>query len=190
MNTIFLALESLLTRYLNLHKAERDSLPTAQFEEPWPSPCVISTLESDEAPGSSNIQLWRPVKREADNIFADLEKALERPFHTDIRQFYGSFWSNGICVERDDINFSLIQVWNEEDQEQLKENLLGHAFARIKGRLPLTFFIGCTGGNDMLCLDNDSGQVVLEKPGRKAHKVLSPTLETFLLSLQPTLDTY
>jgi SecY interacting protein Syd len=187
MNGTALALEALFTRYINLFKIEKNSLPSVEFDPPWPSPCSLNINKNIE---QDSIQLWRPVERKNYQIFDDLEKALEVNFRDDLKQFYGSFWSNGICVEREDINFSLIQIWNEEDQEQLKENMLGHAFAKLKSRLPLSYFIGCTHGNDVICIEHESGEVVLEKPGRKAHNTLAPSIEEFLLSLNPTLDNY
>lgn len=186
MNTIYLALDALFIRYLNLVKTETNALPSVNFTPRWPSPCDVKT----DIPEQNNVSYWKPSPREDLTIFAELEKALEITFREDFKQFYGSFWSNGICVEREDINFSLIQIWNEEDQEKLKENMLGHAFAKLKSKHPLNYFIGCTFGDDIICLDHESGEVVLERPGRKAHKVLSPSLEVFLLSLSPTLDEY
>ena len=188
MNACFLALEALFIRYTNLYKEQPNSLPYVEFDSPWPSPC--SVLTDTNSTNETTVTYWKPVSRKQFDLFNDLEKALEITFHEDIKTFYGSFWSNGICVERNDINFNLIQIWNEEDQEQLKENILGHAFAKIKAKLPLTFFIGCTFGDEVVSLDQESGQIVLEKPGRKAHKVLAPSLESFLLTLTPTSDTY
>jgi len=194
MNAIYLALDALFTRYLNIVKEETNTLPSVQFDPPWPSPCDVTPEEPIESEGKDKIQdnlsYWKPVSRINHDLFDELEKALELSFRDDFKQFYGSFWSNGICVEREDINFSLIQIWNEEDQEKLKENILGHAFAKLKSKQPLSYFIGCTFGDDTVCIDHESGDVVLEKPGRKAHKVLAPSLEAFLLSLHPTLDEY
>jgi SecY interacting protein Syd len=183
MTPTFLALEALLTRYVNLYRDDNDlNLPNLEVEKPWPSSCVVEEVD--------NYIYWKPVQKSDTSLFNDLEQALEVKFHDDLITFYGSFWSNGICVEREDINFSLIQTWNEDDLEQLKENILGHCFAKIKAKLPLTFFIGCTYGEDVVTLDQETGQVLLEKPGRKAHKVLSPDLETFLITLDPTTDLY
>ena len=193
MNAIYLALDALFTRYLNLVKEETNDLPSVNFDPPWPSPCDVKQEEignevEDEKKGS--LSYWQPASRINHGLFNELEKALELSFRDDFKQFYGSFWSNGICVEREDINFSLIQIWNEEDEAHLKENLLGHAFAKIKARLPLTFFIGCTYGDEVICLDQETGNIVLEKPGRLAHKILAPSLEAFLLSISPTTDLY
>jgi len=190
MTPTFLALEALLTRYTNLYLNEPEKAPMVSFESEWPSPCIIKKPDESRNLNTENTFYWKPVNRGERDLFEPLEQALEIRFHKDIKCFYGSFWSNGICVERDDINFSLIQLWNEEDQEQLKENMLGHAFAKIKAKLPLTFFIGSTFGEDVVSLEHESGQIVLEKPGRKPHKVLAENLEAFLLTLNPTKDTY
>lgn len=183
MNRIRLALDALLTRHLNLFKNENDyDLPSAVFEAPWPSPCIQEQV--------GNTSYWRHQHKSETDLFKGIEEALELRLHQDIKEFYGNFWSNGICVEHDDVDFSLIQTWNEEDQETLRENIFGHCFAKLKGRLPLTLFIGCTQTNEVVCLDNDTGQIVLERPGKRAHKILADNLEAFIISLSPTTEAY
>lgn len=184
MNDCYLALEALLTRYINLFSEDEKGLPYLEFQHAWHSECVI---DQGMAEGS---YFWKPTKRQQPISFKEMESALELPFHPDLHIFYGSFWSNGICVDRHDINFNLIQIWNDEDEQMLKENLLGHAFAKIKAKLPLSFFIGCTNGNEVICLEQESGHIVLEKPGNKAHRILANDLQSFLISLQPTKDSY
>lgn len=184
MDDTFLALEALLTRYTNLFAETNEALPYVEFDSAWPSECVVTKGIQP------NSYFWKPKTREDNAFFSELETALEFKFHKAITTFYGSFWSNGICVERDDINFCLIQNWNEEDEKQLKENILGHVFAKLKSKLPVTYFIGCTFGDEVICLDHESGNIILERPGFKAHKVLSNDLASFLISLQPTTDRY
>ena len=184
MDDTYLALDALLTRYTNLFTETVEALPYVEFDSAWPSECVVKKACLE------NSYYWKPKKRADKLIFSELEDALEFKFHKDVLAFYGSFWSNGICVERDDINFSLIQSWNDEDEKQLKENMLGHIFAKLKSKLPVTYFIGCPFGDEVICLDHETGNIVLEKPGFKAHKVLSKDLASFLISLQPTIDKY
>lgn len=186
MDPIFLALDALFRRYLNLYQLENQRLPSVAFDPPWPSPCT--DIDGNE-PGET-VLFWRPIERKASGLFTSIESALEMKFHPDLDAFYGAFWSNGLSVEFNDLPFNLIQIWNEEDQENLKQNLLGHAFAKRKNRLPMTLFIGATSGNDVICVDQESGQVVLEKPGYKAHEVLAENLEAFLIGLKPTMDDY
>jgi SecY interacting protein Syd len=195
MNKSALALDSLLTRYENLYKdTNKLGLPSLCLEEPWPSPCIIETTAEtvDDLTTKTNEQthFWQHTVKNMDNIFVDLERALELDFHPDIHTFYATFWSNGIRVEHSDVDFALIQTWNEEDQENLKENILGHCFAKMKARLPLTVFIGCTDSNEIISIENESGSIVLERPGRKAHKILAQNLESFLLELNPTTEPY
>ena len=186
MNQIFLALDALFTRHLNQLHQETGMLPTVAFDPPWPSQCTqeSSTIQPDGR------QQWRPIERKVEAIFSNLEQALEITFHADIKHYYGAFWSNGLCVEFQDLAFNLIQIWNEEDEEQLKENMLGHLFAKQKNKLPLSYFIGCTDGDEVVCLNHDTGEIVLERPGQKAHKVLANNLEEFLIALKPSSDSY
>ncbi len=197
MNNIELALDSLLTRYLNLVRQEKGSYPWVNFDPPWPSPCSdnfeAEHNDQNNKRGNSQddlIRYWRPIERGDLSLFENLESALERNFPDEIKQFYGSFWSNGICVVHDQLEFNLIQIWNEEDESSLKENMLGHLFAKLKNKLALNYFIGCTDGNEVICVDDESKQVVLERPGKKAHQILAKDLESFLLALQPSLADY
>lgn len=184
MSDISLALEALFTRYVNLFSENSPALPCVEFDEAWPSECVVS------AGDKAGAYFWKPTKRLSTLSLSELEKVLEITFPEALYQYYGSFWSNGICVERDDINCSLIQIWNEDDEGRLKENILGHVFAKMKAKLPLTFFIACTYGDDVICLDHETGNIVLEKPGYAATKILAPDLASFLISLQPLKDNY
>lgn len=183
MSNISLALEALLTRFVNLFSEDPNACPYVEFESDWPSECIVSK-------DKKGCYFWKPAERKEAISFSELEAALEITFPTELLDFYGSFWSNGICVERDDINLSLIQIWNDEDEQQLKENMLGHVFAKIKGKLPLTYFIGCTFSDEVICLDSETGNIVLEKPGYSASRILSSDLESFLNSLQPLKDSY
>lgn len=186
MNNIFLALDTLFTRYLNLVRDETGNLPKAEFDPPWPSPCMVEAQEVGQDAGV----FWRPTSRDASGIFEGLESAMGWPFRPEISQFYGAFWANGICVQHGDLCFDLIQIWNEEDEENLKENMLGHLFAKKKNRLPFSFFMGSASGNNVIALEQESGHVVLEKPGYKAHQILAENLEQFLLNLDPTTELY
>lgn len=185
MEPIFLALDSLFTRYVNLYTAD-NTFPLAHFNPPWPSSCIIE----DEVPAQKNAVYWRPKERKHFTLFDDLENGFEFAFPDELKAYYGSFWANGICVEHPDLFFNLIQIWNEEDEAQLKENMLGHVFAKIKNKQPITFFIGCTDGNDIISLDKESGEIVIEKPGYKAHTKLSDSLEKLLLELTPNTEDY
>jgi SecY interacting protein Syd len=183
------ALNQLLERFLTKHKAAHDSLPYVEFNPPWPSLCTETTEDKNED-STSNKLFWHPVKREQSELFISLEKGLEFDFPSELNSFYGSFWSNGICVNFEELKLQLIQIWNEEDEEHLKHNILGHCYARLKGKLPLSYFIGSSDCDEVLSLSHETGEVLLERPGKKAHRVLADSLPKFLALCEPNLEDY
>lgn len=184
MSALLLNLDAFMTRFVQNHKLQNESLPTCDFDPPWPSHCT--ELEDNE--GLEPPRFWRPVKRGTTGLFESLEQALELTFHQDVDAFYGAYWSDGIAVVHQDFHFNLLQLWNEEDQDNLKENMLGHLFAKRKNRLAPSYFIGCTDGDEVIAIDHETGAIVLERPGRKPHQTLASSLEQLLLELQPDLS--
>ena len=179
------ALGLLLHRFIELsHKLDL-SLPKVEYDESWGSECIV-----DVKPDENGLVQWQPVIRTPENIFSHMETALGVKFHPDITSFYSHYWSDGIVVSHDSGEMSLIQIWNAEDEEMLKQNLLGHAFAKQKNRLPLTLFIGCTYHDEVIAIDNNSGHVVLEKAGFAAHETIANSVSEFLGQLTPTLKPY
>ncbi len=180
------ALQNLFEQFIALSEKINNSLPLITWDEEWVSECVLANTSSDEH-GKAK---WQPVARPYTNVFSSLENALELKFHPDIVSFYNSFWSDGLIASHPRGEVSLIQIWNQQDEEMLKENLLGHAFAKIKNRLPITVFIGCTSDDQIIAIDNESGEVVLERPGYAAHETLAKNVAEFINILTPTLKEY
>ena len=184
MSPVFLALDALVNRFVNAYKLSQNTLPPVDFDVPGDSPCV----DLPENEGHATPLFWRPVERGETDLFAGLEKGLEREIPQDLSTYYGAFWSNMVRVRfQDGDEFELIQLWNEDDEERLKENMLGHVFAKRKNRLDENFFIACNDNNEVACMDLKSGSIVLEKPGFAPHRILAPNLESFLLSLEPVV---
>ncbi|WP_250657626.1 SecY-interacting protein [Alkalimarinus coralli] len=179
------AIESLLDRFIALSLKIDLSLPKVEWDKNWTSECIV-----DPTPDNHGLVQWKPAVRGESRIFSALEGALETTFHPDINRYYGHYWSDGIVVSHETGEMSLIQIWNSQDEEMLKQNLLGHAFAKKKNRLPLTLFIGCTQDDQIIAIDNASGNIVLEKPGFAAHQTIATDLEAFLGSVTPTLKAY
>ena len=65
-------------------------------------------------------------------LFEGLEKALELEIHSDIKAYYNRYWSDPIPARFEDGDLSLLFVWNDEDFERLRGNLIGHAMAKHK----------------------------------------------------------
>ncbi len=166
-----------LTRYPRLDEP---------FDPEWRSPCEISEPFLD--PRGERRVLWRPRRRAAgSDDFQGLERALEAPIHPAVKGYYGRYWSGGLEAEAADGHVSLLLLWNDQDTDRLVQNLIGHALEKRRARRPLTVFFACTEPDSELFLsvDNDSGQVLLEAPGRKPLRVVAESLAGFLSHLTP-----
>jgi SecY interacting protein Syd len=156
--------------------------PAIVFNEDWPSLCY------DRQANTGDTVTWRPARQLSSNdMFARITDALEEEVHQDVIDFYSRHWSDPLpahCVEGD---LSLIQVWNEEDLERLRSNLIGHALSKRQQKRPLTFFIACPEPDDsyFISVDNFSGEVLLEIPGKPPIRKLADNLTDFINSLTP-----
>ena len=151
----------------------------------WRSPCEVG--EPHAWPDGTQVVRWRPVARRYAEDFAGLENALETTIHPDIKAYYGAFWSGGLEARASEGHVSLILLWNPADADRLVENLIGHAMAKQRARAPFSVFFACTEANSELFLtvENDSGRVLLERPGRKPLRTVAESLAAFLSELEP-----
>ena len=134
-----------------------------------------------------NLIAWRPVPQTPTVDFSGLENALETSIHPDIVEYFSSFWSSTIEGKSIEGHASLIQLWNQEDFDRLIENFIGHALAKRQLKEPLTLFIATTEADSeyFLSIDNATGAVLLEEPGRPPLRQVEDNLETFLRRLTP-----
>ena len=171
-------LESFVTKLTELQPEP----PTIPFNSEWPSACYLE-------PGADNQPVgWRPTKQVASNdMFSRLEEALDEAIHPDIVAFYTSYWSDPLPATCEHGELSLIQVWNEEDMERLRSNLIGHCLSKRQQKRPLTFFFACPepDENYFISLDNFSGEIWLEAPGKPPIRKLADSMAEFLQSVEP-----
>lgn len=174
------ALERLIGRYLESCRRSGASLPVQEYDPRWPSACQVGE------PDASGMIRWKPQPRDRVADFSGLERALDVAIHADIKAFYGSYWGSPMELEAQEGGVTLIQIWNEEDFERLIENILGHALAKQRIGAALTIFIACTDeGELMLSVENDTGHVVLEEPGRPPIRQVAASLAELLERLDP-----
>ncbi|WP_281400949.1 SecY-interacting protein Syd [sulfur-oxidizing endosymbiont of Gigantopelta aegis] len=112
-----------------------------------------------------------------------LEKALDTEIRPEIKLFFSHYWSDQIDTIFQQGNLTLLFVWNSADMDRLIENQIGHALGKLRNKQTLTFFIACTDSDYMISVENDSGQVVLERPGYPVEKVLASDLNQFINEL-------
>lgn len=133
---------------------------------------------------------WRPVAQSPKVCFDGLAHALELDIHPDICSFYSCYWSGTLGATSQEGPLSLIQLWNEEDFDRLIANLIGHAMAKQRLKQPYTVFFANTDpdGELFLSIDNTSGAILLEEPGRAPIKTVESDIQTFLARLKPDLS--
>ena len=185
--TVTEALDSFIEQYLKTYPRLEDV-----HDPRWRSPCEISEPYRD-ADGTDRI-VWRPLKRIhpiTPNDFSRLERALELEIHPDLKSYYGRYWSGGLEAEAPQGHVSLLFLWNGEDVIRLTENLVGHALAKRRSRSTYSVFFACTEEDSELFLsvENESGQILLERPGYKPLRTVASSLAEFLDSLVPAPTT-
>lgn len=155
-----------------------------EFDANWRSSCEIG--EPLDLEGVPAIE-WRPQFRQNADDFSGLEHAFETEIHPSIKDYYGSYWSGGLEGTFDEGHVSLMFLWNDEDRDRLIDNLIGHALAQKKSRSPLSIFFACTDASSAyyLTVNNATGEVQLELPGRKPIRTVESSLSKFLDRLTP-----
>lgn len=175
------ALDSFMDRALAVQ--ENDWF-VAPFDADWRSACELeNAVDGDQS-------RWRPVLQPTPVDFRHLENALEFPIHDDIKTYYGRYWAGAMDARSTEGHVSLIQLWNYDDYERLIANLIGHALSKKKARDGFTVFFATTDPDSelFLSIDNETGNILLEEPGKSPLREVEGDIARFLDRLTP-LDT-
>ncbi|MDG0999555.1 MAG: SecY-interacting protein Syd [Pseudomonadales bacterium] len=185
MGSIQLALSELIDNALRLTD---EGVFYAEYDQEWRSPCELPAFENKNRTQAPELVAWRPVPQTPPVDFSGLENALETTIHPDIVEYFSSFWSSTIEAKSIEGHASLIQLWNQGDFDRLVENFIGHALAKRQLKEPLTLFIATTEADSeyFLSINNATGAVLLEEPGRPPLRQVEDSLETFLRRLTPS----
>ena len=170
------ALTEFIDATLNIAES---GLLSSPFDTDWRSP---SELHHD-----SDLTYWKPVRQQAPVSFEGLSHALELEIHADIKAYYASYWSGTLEADSSEGRVSLIQLWNAEDFDRLIANLIGHAMVKQKSRQGFTVFFANTDPDTelFLSIDNSSGAILLEEPGKPPLRQVETDIHTFLRRLKP-----
>ncbi|MBA6415989.1 SecY-interacting protein [Colwellia sp. 6M3] len=167
--------------YLQAYQHRFEHLPITHQVEDWPSPCEQGIHEEE-------FSLWHPIKLEETLTFNNVEAALEVTIHHDIKQYFTTMYSDSLdasCAEGD---LSLLFAWSAEDFARLQENIIGHILMKTKLKQKLTIFFATTDDdNHIISLDNDTGEIWVEKVGCEPHKKIADTLVEFISQLEPRI---
>ena len=175
-------------KYSQHHIEHSGHLPTMEYDEHWKSTCEVGTYDDDHI-------LWQPVAMDSEQIdmidsatlsFANVESALDLKLHQDIKTYYTTIFSGEIEAECDEGKLSLLFAWNKDDFDRLQENIIGHILMKQKLKQAETVFFAVTDEEDMIiAVDNNNGEVWVERVGCKPHKKLSDSLSDFIKQLSP-----
>ncbi|MFT4797499.1 MAG: SecY interacting protein Syd [Candidatus Azotimanducaceae bacterium] len=176
MNTVKPALSDFIRRSLD---TTNNNYFSHEADPEWRSACELETIGEQSH--------WRPIEQTTTLSFAGLANAAEIPIHPDIQHFYSSFWSGSLQGKTDEGPLSLIQLWNEEDFERLVENLVGHLFMKMRSKQPFTVFFATTEEDSelFLSIDNATGRILLEEPGKPPIREVDKDIAAFLNRLEP-----
>ena len=158
-----------------------NQLLSSPYDPDWRSPCEVKS--------EGELTYWRPVEQSPMVDFSGLANALETEIHPDICQYYGAYWSGTLEAESVEGRVSLIQLWNPEDFDRLITNLIGHAMMKQRQGQVLSVFIANTEPDSelFLSIDNESGAVLLEEPGKPPIRKVDDDIWSFMARLQPKL---
>jgi len=163
-------------------------LPIIEHDELWISPCELDAHDESH-------NYWQPVTVKSaqktngvsDELsFNNVESALELKLHQDIKTYFTTIFSGDIEAKCLDGQLSLLFAWNSEDFERLQENIIGHILMKQRLKQDETVFFAVTDEEDMIIsINNNNGEVWVERVGCKPHKKLSDSLDSFIKQLTP-----
>ena len=174
--------------YSQYHIEQFGHLPIVEHDEEWLSPCELGSHDT-------NHNYWQGVEIKNEQLsdtkeealtFANVESALNIELHPDIKIYFTTIFSGDIEAKCDEGDLSLLFAWNKEDFERLQENIIGHILMKQRLKQDETIFLAVTDEEDMIIsVDNNNGEVWVERVGCKPHKKISDSLVEFIRQLTP-----
>jgi len=172
------ALRDFSQRYCDLWQQESGHLPASEELHGIPSPCVVAT--------QGDAVWWQPQPFTLAQNLDAVERALDIQLQPAVAAFYTAQFAADMSGTFSGQRVSLVQVWSEDDFQRVQENLIGHLVMKRRLKHSPTLFIATTDSElEVVSVCNLSGEVILEQLGTKKRQVLAPSLQNFLIHLQP-----
>lgn len=164
-------------QYLSAFEQAHGFLPVCLKDEIWPSPCELGAFGDEH-------NHWQPVEIKDSLSFDNVEQALNFPLHASIKEYYTAIYSETIYASCDEGKLSLLFAWSEADFARLQENIIGHVLMKQRLKQQVTIFFALTDDDDyILSINNDTGEVWVERVGCEPHKKVADSLLEFIASL-------
>ncbi|WP_440873805.1 SecY-interacting protein [Thalassotalea sp. PLHSN55] len=171
-------------KYLQAYREKFSHLPLIEKDEQWLSPCEQETFDDKHI-------TWQPVNDIEALDFDNVEQALEMTLHDDIKTYFTSIYSDALSMSCADGGLDLLFAWNKDDFERLQGNIIGHIIMKKKLKQALTVFIAATDDDEhIISVNNDTGEVWVERVGKEPHKKLAESLAEFLSTLSPDFSKF
>lgn len=155
----------------------KNTVLTIEQDTEWPSPCELGQ------PDANGLIRWQPVLRDTPASFANVEHAMDISLHPDLVAFYTRYYADALDVVCGGEPCQLLQAWNDDDFERLQQNIIGHLLMKKRLKQTPTVFIGAAEDDRMITLNNQTGEIAWELPGKEAHQRIATDLASFLSSL-------
>ena len=163
--------------YIQAYQQKFKALPMAEIDPESTSPCQIETVDDANT-------TWQVVKIVDELDFDNINSALNVVIHKDIKTYFCTMYADSIDAQHEDGKLSLLFAWNHEDFLRLQENIIGHIMMKQRLKQKITIFFAVTNEEDMIVsLDNESGEVWLERVGCEPHRKLANNIQSFITSL-------
>lgn len=174
------ALRDFTTRYCQHWLQQAGHAPASSDLYGVPSPCALEDR--------GQCVVWQPQPFSLPPTLDAVERAVDIQLQPPIAAFYTTQFAGDMQARYGENSLTLLQVWSEEDFLRLQENLIGHLVMQRRLKQSPTLFIATTDSEEeIISLSNLSGEVILERPGRKQRVILAESLEIFLKLLQPVI---
>jgi SecY interacting protein Syd len=149
-----------LTELLSRFPRER-----VEHDPEWTSPCEVGPVDDE------GTIAWEPVRQSPPADLSAVEAALGEPMHPDVHRIYATWYAGPVA--------DLMLPWNAEDAERKVRGILEHLEAR-RGLGPPSIPIAWTDSDLYHALDNRTGAVQLEEPGRPGGEEVAGSLDAWL----------
>ncbi|RKF18109.1 SecY-interacting protein Syd [Alginatibacterium sediminis] len=170
---------SSFTQFVGKQQAiwRQSGFPSMQLVDEQSGACIEQRLSADTA-------RWNYVKRTPAD-FSDIETALETKLHSSIKDFYGLFYGGHWTGYFRSLSVQLVGVWDNDDFDIFAKNMISHILMQRRLKQKDSVFVAST-NDDMVVvsIDNESGELILERLGQGRLKLLAPNLDQFLQQLK------
>lgn len=173
-STISQRLTDIGRTYVSLFEQTHGFLPVCEKDDKWVSPCELTAFDE-------NHNHWKPVQADANLNFLNVETALDIALHPSIKEYFSVLYSESISASCEDGKLSLLFAWSKDDFSRLQENIIGHILMKQRLKQSLTIFFAITDDDDfILSLNNNTGEIWVERVGMEPHKKIAESMMEFL----------